>query len=373
MGEEGGRAWPSVDFSVAGVDTSTAPVASLLGVCERPGTDQFDDGIHARYYRGSIRAVNGTLGENRTVNLVPLDRYVQGVVPREMPAAWGGDGGGAGMHALRAQAVAARSYGLAQTRYSYARTCDTQSCQVYGGAGYRAAVNAEDGGPTPIVGNESPFANQATTDTAGVVLVAHGAVVSTMYSASSGGYTNDAGAFPAVPDEGDQYSPLPDRHNWTTTLSVATIEAAYPQIGTLQLLRIAARNGLGEDGGRVRSMEIVGTARLGDRHRCPVPRPVRTAVGLVLGADGVRRPGGAAGRGPRAGRAGPVRAGDAGAPARHPRRHRHRRRAARRRLLDGAAGRGRRRRPGDGCRGRRPERHGHAGRRARLPDRVPVR
>jgi peptidoglycan hydrolase-like amidase len=249
-----------VDFSVVGVDTSSAPVTSLLGVCERPSTDQFDPGIHARYYRGAIRAVNGTQGENRTVNLVPLDRYVQGVVPREMPAAWGNDGGGAGLHALRAQAVAARSYGLAQNRYTYAKTCDTQSCQVYGGAGYRAAVNVEDGGPTPMIGNESPLSNQATADTAGVVLLAGGAVVSAMYSASSGGYTNDSGAFPAVPDEGDQYSPLPDRHTWTATLAVAAIEAAYPQIGSLQLLRVTARNGLGEDGGRVRSMDVIGTA-----------------------------------------------------------------------------------------------------------------
>jgi SpoIID/LytB domain protein len=251
---------PSVDFTAAGVDTATAPATSLLGLCERPEADQFDGGISARYYRGTLRAVNGTQAEHRTVNVVPLDRYVQGVVPREMPAAWGGDGGGTGLHALRAQAVAARSYALAQNRYAYAKTCDTQSCQVYGGAGYRAEVNAELGGPTPIVGNESPLSNQATADTAGVVLVAGGAVVSAMYSASSGGYTNDAGPFPAVPDEGDQYSPLPDRHNWTTTVPVATIEAAYPQIGSLQLLRVTARNGLGEDGGRVRSMDIVGTA-----------------------------------------------------------------------------------------------------------------
>ena len=90
--------------------------------------------------------------------------------------------------------------------------------------------------------------------------MAGGAVVSAMYSASSGGYTNDTGAFPAVPDEGDQYSPLPDRHTGPTTLPVSTIEAAYPQIGSLQLLRVTARNGLGEDGGRVRSMDIVGTA-----------------------------------------------------------------------------------------------------------------
>ncbi|HEY1279406.1 MAG TPA: SpoIID/LytB domain-containing protein, partial [Acidimicrobiales bacterium] len=250
----------SVDFTALGVDTATAPVASLLGLCEPPGTDQFDGGIHARYYRGSLRATTGTAGEYRTVNVVPLERYVQGVVPREMPASWGGDAGGAGMNALRAQAVAARSYGLSQNRYSYAKTCDTQSCQVYGGAGFRAAVNPEDGGPSTIVSNESTFAIQATADTAGRVLLAGGSVVSAMYSASSGGYTSDAGPFPAVVDEGDQYSPLPDRHDWTTTIKVSTIEAAYPQIGSLQLLNVTARNGLGDGGGRVRSIEIVGTA-----------------------------------------------------------------------------------------------------------------
>ncbi|HKA03221.1 MAG TPA: SpoIID/LytB domain-containing protein, partial [Acidimicrobiales bacterium] len=136
---------PSADFAVlGGIDSSIAPVASLLGLCEPAGTDQFDGTIHARYYRGTIRALNGSAGENRTVNILPLDRYVQGVVPREMPASWGGDSGGAGLNALRAQAVAARSYGVSQGRYSYAKTCDTQSCQVYGGAGFRAAVNPED-------------------------------------------------------------------------------------------------------------------------------------------------------------------------------------------------------------------------------------
>jgi SpoIID/LytB domain protein len=251
---------PSVDFGVVGVDTTTAPVTSLLGLCEAPGSDQLDGTIHARYYRGLLRAVTGTASEFRTVNVLPLDRYVSGVVPREMPASWGGDAGGAGLNALRAQAVAARSYGLAQNRYSYAKTCDTQSCQVYGGAGYRSAVNAADGGPSPIVSNESSFALQATTDTAGRILVANGAVVSAMYSASSGGYASDEGAFPAVPDDGDQFSPLPDRHDWSATINVSAIEAAFPQIGSLQLLRVTSRNGLGDGGGRVRSLDIIGTA-----------------------------------------------------------------------------------------------------------------
>jgi SpoIID/LytB domain protein len=249
---------PSVDFTAAGVDPA-GPAASLLGLCERPATDQLDGSVAARSYRGSIRAVTGSAGEARTVNVVPVDLYVQGVVPREMPASWGSAGGGAGLNALRAQAVAARSYGLAQGRYTYAQTCDTQSCQVYGGAGVRTAVNPEDGGPLPVTAIESPFANQATADTAGVVLMAGGTIVSALYSASSGGYTNDAGPFPAVPDDGDQYSPLPDRHDWATTLSVATIEATFPQIGSLQTLKVAARNGLGQDGGRVRSLLVIGT------------------------------------------------------------------------------------------------------------------
>jgi hypothetical protein len=59
-----GQRRPSVDFTAAGVDT-TAPVTSLLGG-ERPDADQFDGSISARYYRGTIRAVSGTQGENRT-------------------------------------------------------------------------------------------------------------------------------------------------------------------------------------------------------------------------------------------------------------------------------------------------------------------
>ncbi|MFM7763884.1 MAG: SpoIID/LytB domain-containing protein, partial [Acidimicrobiaceae bacterium] len=47
------------------------------------------------------------------------------------------------MNALRAQAVAARSYSVTENRYAgLAKTCDTQDCQVYGGAALRTSVNA---------------------------------------------------------------------------------------------------------------------------------------------------------------------------------------------------------------------------------------
>ena len=75
-------------------------------------------------YRGALRSV-----DKHTVNVLPLDRYVQGVVPREVPASWPAD-------AVRAQAVAARTYAAYERAHAttYYDLCDTSSCQVYGGA-----------------------------------------------------------------------------------------------------------------------------------------------------------------------------------------------------------------------------------------------
>ncbi|NNE10868.1 MAG: SpoIID/LytB domain-containing protein, partial [Ilumatobacter sp.] len=79
---------------------------------------------------------------NRVVNEVDVENYLRGVLPKEVPPSWGDSGGGSGMHALRAQSVAARSYGLSQSRYGYASTCDTSSCQVYGGAATRTSADS---------------------------------------------------------------------------------------------------------------------------------------------------------------------------------------------------------------------------------------
>jgi SpoIID/LytB domain protein len=243
-----------VDITTPEIDTTTAAAANLPGLCQ-PAGDQFSPTIAARYYRGTLRALTGTSGERRTIDIVPLDIYVREVVPREMPAVWGADAGGTGENALRAQAVAARSYALASNRYAYAKICDTQNCQVFGGAGYRAAVNPGAGGPSQIVAIEASLSDQAVADTAGVVVTSGGAVLSTLYAASTGGFTADG-----IVDDGDQYSPFADYHTWTTTLTAAAIQAAYPQIGALTDLAVNKRNGFGDFGGRVLSMDVVGTA-----------------------------------------------------------------------------------------------------------------
>src|SRR5205814_4118171 len=119
----------------------------------------------------------------RAVNKVSLEGSVKGVVPRESPSGWGTSGGGAGMHALRAQAVAARSYASAERRSEWAQTCDTQSCQVYGGR-----ATQDGAGFTNL---EADTSNQAVDDTKGEVRVflSDGSVARTEFSSSTGGYT----------------------------------------------------------------------------------------------------------------------------------------------------------------------------------------
>jgi SpoIID/LytB domain protein len=214
-------------------------VNQSLGVCLGSG--------NIRWYRGELRAVADPEGIQRTVNALPLEQYLRGVVPRESPASWGNSGEGKGMHALRAQAVAARTYAATQNRYSYARTCDSASCQVYGGLALR------QGDTTTVL--EHPNTDQAVIDTAGQIRERNGTAVSTMYSASTGGYTayHSSVGFPAVPDLGDSVSP---RHTWTRSVSVAMIETRYNR-GTLQRIEILSRNGLGPEGGRIEQMRLV--------------------------------------------------------------------------------------------------------------------
>ena len=151
------------------------------------------------------------------------------------------------MHALRAQAVAARSYASAERRSEWAQTCDTQSCQVYGGRATQDGATFND--------LEAATTSQAVDDTRGQVrvFVADGKVARTEFSSSTGGYTA-GGVFPAVPDEGDAVDSNPSA-TWTARVPVTVLEAAYPQIGSLLSVDVTKRNGLGDMGGRV--LEVV--------------------------------------------------------------------------------------------------------------------
>jgi SpoIID/LytB domain protein len=234
-------------------NSSQDPGASALdtvGLCEPRSASA----NQVRYYRGIVRAMNNTKNENRTINIARLDDYLRGVVPRESPASWGDTAGGAGMNALRAQAVAARSYSVTENRYAgLAKTCDTQDCQVYGGAALRTSVNAS---PTVL---ESANTDRAVAETTGVVIRnPKGNVVRTEFSSSNGGRTA-GGEFPALADEGD-ISANSSLMIWTRAFSAAQIVAKYSQVGVLTSVT-TTNDGLGGDfGGYTLDVTIAGTS-----------------------------------------------------------------------------------------------------------------
>jgi len=219
---------PIVTFSVPDGDLPTTAPASLLGVCGSTG--------NVIHYRGTIFAANGSVGENRTVNDVPLEQYLRGVVPRESPASWGDTANGLGINALRAQSVAARSYSLAQGRYTYAKTCDTQSCQVYGGAGSRNTAKGT------LSVREDSRTDRAIVDTALTIRVrpASPTVPVVTEFSSSNGARNAGVYFPAVDDLADstddnpyaQWTRVVSLSNLATRLGLSTITKVETILGT---------------------------------------------------------------------------------------------------------------------------------------------
>ena len=181
----------------------------------------------------------------RQVNAVPLESYLRAVVPLEMPASWALLGDGDGAEALQSQAVSARSYSMAEDRASYAQTCDTISCQVYGGRAVRR--NGE------LSSNENDLANVAIAETAGVVRIRDGEVARTEFSSSTGGWTA-GGVFPAVEDLGDAVDINPN-HDWSVQIDIDSIEGRFSG-RSLERIYISGRNGLGQDGGRVEEVTL---------------------------------------------------------------------------------------------------------------------
>ncbi|MFI9511476.1 SpoIID/LytB domain-containing protein [Nocardia sp. NPDC052566] len=170
-------------------------------------------------YRGAL-GVALEDGEARTVDLVDVDDYLRGVVPAEMQANWADDGGAA---ALRAQAIAARSYALAEHRYPYAQTCDTTDCQFY-----------------PGTEKEDPRATAAVAETSGTVLLRDGRILRAEYSAApGGGHPADIDTF-AVGPAPSELVPAPAPHEPATdpmdprrrtAVAESPIDIEYRRIG----------------------------------------------------------------------------------------------------------------------------------------------
>ena len=154
-----------------------------------------------RAYRGRLRAAAPKPGSpaRDTVNILSLEKYLRGVVPREMPSSWSTE-------AVRAQAIAARTYAAyerSHPRAAHFQICDTTSCQVYGGVASEAAATTE-----------------ALKATRGQILVdAAGEPAFSQFSSSSGGWSA-AGSVPYLAAQADPYDGWTGNpnHDWTRAL-----------------------------------------------------------------------------------------------------------------------------------------------------------
>jgi stage II sporulation protein D len=128
-------------------------------------------------YRGEIHLVLNEHGRINVVNALPVEDYLRGVVPLEMPV-----GANPRMEALKAQAVAARSYALARRGQFQSAGFDIRDdarSQVYGG-----------------LSAEHPISNLAVEQTRGMVAVyydedGHAVPIEALYTSTCGGRTEN--------------------------------------------------------------------------------------------------------------------------------------------------------------------------------------
>jgi stage II sporulation protein D len=151
--------------TAATLDLIVQPLDPVTGVLSIP----FRDTKSAfQKYRGSMRLKVTPTGID-AINIVPLESYVRGVVPSEMSTRWP-------IEALKAGAVAARSYGVSHIKTD--RDWDvmpTAANQNYGGYSHEATST-----------------DLAVSATANEVLTYSGVVISALYNTCSGGYTESS-------------------------------------------------------------------------------------------------------------------------------------------------------------------------------------
>ena len=221
---------------------------------ELPGaTTLIDQNIfrlsNGQRYRGSLE-VRVTRQGLTLINELPIEQYLYGVLPSEMPVSFP-------LEALKAQAVAARSYVIANLGSHGSAgfdVVDTQADQVYKGF---------DG--------ENRLVNDAVDATQGLIITDNGQPVTAYYHASNGGYTESSGdiwqggvieqihAKPDPYDNNDQY------YNWTVTYSAAEVVALVNKQTSVSFARITGLNvvEMTASGHRVKKLAVQGVDTAG--------------------------------------------------------------------------------------------------------------
>lgn len=194
-------------------------------------------------YRGGIGFKRYPDSVLTVINYITMDDYLYGVLPKEMSGDWP-------LEALKAQAVAARSYAMVNfgkhSDHGF-DICNTTDCQVYGGYDV-----------------EKPGSNQAVDETTGKLLKYNGQIVQTYYHSNSGGQTENieniwSGSLPYIVGVYDPYSVGAPNSEWELSYTNREIENILSKkghyIGSLKDVRIEEIS----ENGRVQKLVFVGT------------------------------------------------------------------------------------------------------------------
>jgi SpoIID/LytB domain protein len=196
------------------------------------------NGIVNGRYRTGFQFRNGRGGGVNAINRVGIDSYVRGVIAGEMPSAWH-------YEALKAQAVAARSFGLTSRKSGTFDHYPDQRSQVYNG-----------------IRGETARTDRAVRRTAGEVVTYRGRVVTTYFFSTSGGRTeNVENVFygdpaPYLVSVEDRYEDFAPKHRWRMSFSRGEMGRRLGAPGEFVRLDILRRG----VSGRVVTARIVGTA-----------------------------------------------------------------------------------------------------------------
>ncbi len=202
-------------------------------------------GLNGKLYRGSILICHQANGSGiNAINILDIEEYLLSVVPAEMPSTWP-------LEALKAQAVAARSYAMANLGKHASDGYDLKSTtedQVY-----------------PGVATESRASNQAVAETDGLVLKHNGQIIAAFFHSTSGGFTESPQQQPgrslpylkSVPDYDDK-SPL---FTWSQIISVQALEESFQKsgynLGNLLAMFVISRG----HSARTRNVIVVGSTQ----------------------------------------------------------------------------------------------------------------
>ncbi len=158
--------------------------------------------IDNRRFRGSF-TISADSKSLSVINNIPVEQYLYGVVPKEMPYSWAKE-------VLKAQAVAARTYALYIKGKSADKPYDVESTtasQVYGG-----------------FDSEKKESNLAVDETRGQVITCDGKLIVAYFHSSSGGHTEDSknvwtADIPYLKGVPDRFSENTPKNEWEYFLS----------------------------------------------------------------------------------------------------------------------------------------------------------